>query len=264
MNVLVTGAASGIGRAVVKHFAERGFMVYGIDVKNPGEGENFIGFTADVTDSESLMTVSHALAENNITFEAIVCVAGIHAMASLVEDSYEKIKRVIDVNLFGAMAVCRTFYKNLKPSGRIVIVTSEVATYDPMPFNGLYNVSKTALDSYAQALRQELNLLGQRVVTVRPGAVETPLANASGRATEELAVRTELYHTQAKHFCNLVAKFTGKPMHPGRVAALIYKAATAKRTRLDYSINRHPGLVLLSILPRRLQCVVIKMLLGRK
>lgn len=264
MNVLITGSASGIGRAVAKQFAEKGFKVYGIDVKNPGEGENFVGFTLDVTDTDSLMAVSRSFVENNISLDVIVCVAGIHAMASLVEDKYEKIKKVMEVNLLGTMAVCRVFHKHLTERGRIIIVTSEVATYDPMPFNGLYNVSKAALDSYAQALRQELNLIGQRVITVRPGAVQTPLADASGKATEELAERTELYHRQAKHFCNLVRKFTGKPMPPERVATLIYTAARRRRVRLDYSINRHPGLVLLSILPRRIQCAVIKMLLNRK
>lgn len=264
MNVLITGAASGIGLAASEYFLKKGHTVYGIDAKGSEEREGFIGIVADVTDSEALSEIGNKLTESGVMLDVIVCVAGIHAMASLVEDDYVKIKRVIDVNLLGTMAVCRVFHKHLVPKGRIVIVTSEVATYDPMPFNGLYTVSKTALDSYAQALRQELNLIGQRVITVRPGAVETPLAKESGNATAELAERTELYRKQAKHFSHLVARFTGKPMCPRCIAALIHKAATKKRVRLDYSINRHPGLVLLSILPRRLQCFVIKTLLNRK
>ena len=51
------------------------------------------------------------------------------------------------------------FNKLLKENGRIIITTSEVAPLAPMPFNGIYNVTKTALDSYSQALRQELNLI---------------------------------------------------------------------------------------------------------
>jgi len=148
--------------------------------------------------------------------------------------------------------------------GRIVILTSEVATLDPMPFNGLYNISKTALECYAQALRQELNLLGQSVVTVRPGAVATPLAKGSKDSTAALAEKTELYKKQAKHFSSIVEKFTGKPMPPERLAKTIYKASTARHPRYSYSKHRNPGLVLLGILPKRAQCFVIKLLLNRK
>ena len=69
-------------------------------------------------------------------------------------------------------------------------MTSEVASLDPMPFNGLYNVSKTALDSYSQALRQELNLLGQVVITIKPGSIETPLSEGSLVDTKNLAENT--------------------------------------------------------------------------
>ena len=133
-----------------------------------------------------------------------------------------------------------------------------------MPFNGLYSVSKTALDCYAQALRQELNLLGQKVVTVRPGAIETPLARGSLDATARLADTTELYERQAKHFLSITKRFMGTPMKPEALAGLIFRAATAKHPRLIYSKNRSAGLLLLNLLPKRMQCAVIKMLLGRK
>ena len=146
--------------------------------------------------------------------------------------------------------------------GRIIIVTSEVASLDPMPFNGLYNVTKSALDTYAQALRQELNLIGQKVVTVRPGAVATPLSSRSMEATRELANTTVLYQKQAKNFAGLAARFMGTPIKPDTLAALIYKATAAKKPKLIYQKHRSPGLVLLNILPKRLQCALIKLLLN--
>ena len=87
----------------------------------------------------------------------------------------------------------RLFHSLLTESGRIILVTSEVAYLDPMPFNGLYSVSKTALECYAQALRQEINLLDQKVITIRPGAIKTPLCDGSLTDTESLAAATELY-----------------------------------------------------------------------
>lgn len=262
MNLLITGAASGIGHAATDYFIKHGHNVYGIDVVKATEQENFHGFAADITDEGSLQHVKESLRQNNIVLDAILNIAGIHKMASLVESDYAAIKQVVDVNLSGTMLVNRVFHECLAENGRIVIVTSEVAGFDPMPFNGLYNVTKTALDSYAQALRQELNLLGQTVVTVRPGAVETPLSSQSMMATQELADTTALYQKQAKNFAGLAARFMGTPIKPEVLAALIYKAATSKHPRLIYRKHQNIGLVLLNTLPKRLQCAVIKFLLN--
>ena len=175
-----------------------------------------------------------------------------------------KMKKVIDVNLLGTMLVNNVFHSLLVKNGRIIILTSEVAPFDPMPFNGLYNVSKTGLDSYAQALRQELNLINQKVITIRPGAVETPLSNHSMTDTQNLANETNLYKNQASKFVSIAEKFKGKPIAPIKVAKLIYKALTKKRPKLIYSIHQNMGLVLLSVLPKRMQCWIIKLLLNNK
>ena len=261
MDLLITGAASGIGLAVTEYFLSRGHRVFGIDIAPTGQRENFHSFQADITDEAALLPIREQLCRQGIALDAIVNIAGIHAMASLAESDPALMKKTVDVNLWGAMLVDRVFHSRLKERGRIIIVTSEVAGFDPMPFNGLYSVTKTALDAYAQALRQELNLIGQRVITLRPGAVRTPLCSGSVKATETLAQTTKLYEKQAKNFSRLAAKFMGKPIAPEALAALIYKAATAKRPRIIYKKHQNPGLVLLSLLPKSWQCAIIKWLL---
>lgn len=261
MHLLITGVASGIGRATTEYFLRHGHVVYGVDLTSSPERENFRGFVADITQEESLQRIKEYFEENNIMLDAIVNVAGIHMMASLVESDYSAMKKVVDINLCGTMLVNRVFHSCLKEKGRIVIITSEVAGFEPMPFNGLYNVTKTALETYAQALRQELNLIGQSVVTIRPGAVETPLSSHSVKDTQGLAQNTELYKKQAKNFSGIAAKFMGRPIPPESLAALIYKATRTKHPKLAYCKHRNPGLVLLSLLPKRWQCAVIKFLL---
>lgn len=261
MNLLITGAASGIGRAAVEHFIEHGHKVYGIDMSPVPERDGFHGFVVDITDEAAVLCVRDHLLAKGIVLDAVVNVAGIHKMASLVESDYNAMKRVVDINLTGAMLVNRVFHRCLRPGGRIVIVTSEVASFDPMPFNGLYSVTKTALDAYAQALRQELSLIGQSVVTIRPGAVATPLSSRSVKDTRDLAETTVLYQQQAKNFSGLAAKFMGKPIAPEKLAALIYKATTVKHPKLIYQKHRNVGLVLLNMLPKRWQCAIIRWLL---
>ena len=261
MNVLITGVASGIGRAVADQFLSRGHVVYGIDRLPAAEQERLFCCVADITDENSLHQVAQQLQKQGVVLDAIINIAGKHIMASLVESDFQKMKQVIDINLCGTMLVNRVFHPYLSKKGRIVIVTSEVAAFDPMPFNGLYNVSKTALDCYAQALRQELNLIGQKVVTVRPGAVETPLSAGSVKATADLAESTVLYRHQAKRFSTLASKFMGKPMKASALAVLIYRASVAQRPKLIYQKHRNPGLVMLNWLPKRAQCAIIKWLL---
>jgi NAD(P)-dependent dehydrogenase (short-subunit alcohol dehydrogenase family) len=264
MNVLITGAASGIGAAATKIFLEKGHTVYALDRAPIAEREGLFSFVCDVTDEEALEGVFSNLCEREISLDAILLVAGIHRMASLVEGECDTLRRVIDVNLVGAMLTVRTLHPLLSKNGRIVIVTSEVASLDPLPFNGLYSVSKTALDAYAQALRQEVGLLGQTVVTVRPGAIGTPLCSASLVDTERLADTTELYRAQAHRFLSITKRFMGTPIPPERLAPLLYRATVCKHPRLVYHKHRSLGLVLLGALPKRMQCAIIRLLLGRK
>lgn len=263
-NVLITGAASGIGYATARHFAEQGCRVIAIDRTPLENEENIRFFSADISEEQSLSEVKKALLAECTVLDAIICIAGVHDMVSLVESDFSRAERLININLVGTMRTVGIFHSLLASRGRVVILTSEVATYTPMPFNGLYNISKTALECYADALRQELNLLGQSVVTVRPGAVETPLASGSASATEQLASQTELYKNEAVHFSNLVKSFTGTPIKAEKIARIVYKAATKKHPRYAYSKHRNIGLVLLNILPKRLQCAIIKFLLKRK
>ena len=264
MNVLISGAASGIGRATCERFLHEGHTVYAIDICEMEAKPNLIPYRADITKESELSSVCEQLERDGVTLDALILAAGVHKMASLVEDVPEDLCRVIDVNLLGTMLTCRIFHARLAPKGRIVIVTSEVASFDPLPFNGLYHVSKSALDAYAQALRQELNLIGQKVITVRPGAVETPLANGSLSGTEALAARTLLYQKQSKHFLYFVKNFMGKPMKTERLAAILYRITLRSRVRPIYKVHHSLGLTLLSLLPKSMQCSVIKALLNRK
>ena len=225
------------------------------------EKDNLLSFPCDITNENELLKIKEVLKIKNIELDLIINIAGIHKMASLVEEDFSKIKSLIDINLLGTMLVNKTFHSLLKENGRIIITTSEVATYDPMPFNGLYNVSKAALDSYAQALRQELNLINQKVITIRPGAIKTPLSNNSLEDTKVLAESTILYKKQSYKFYKLVKNFMGTPITPIKIAKLIYKGSTSKHPKLIYKKHRNIGLILLNMLPKRLQCFIFKELL---
>ena len=256
--VLITGASSGIGKSLKDIFLQNNYHVIALDIKEIDPQDTLDSFICDITNKESLQNVKNTLDKQNIKLDYIINVAGIHMMASLVESPLEQMQRLININLNGTMSVNRIFHSLLKEKGRIIIITSEVASFDPMPFNGLYNVSKTALDTYAQALRQELNLINQKVITFRPGAVKTPLCDSSLTGTQNLVDSTILYKKQAGKFLKLVTMFMGKPLSPTKMAKFIYKKSIKKHPKLIYKKHQNIGLVLLSILPKRWQCAIIK------
>ncbi len=259
--ILITGTSSGIGAATKELFLQIGYKVIGIDIKDDIEQENYSFYNTDITNEEHLNFLVDRLKNENITLDAIVNIAGIHKMVSLVENNFNELKKVIDINLLGPMLVNNKCHKLLKEKGKIIIVTSEVATLDPLPFNGLYSVSKIALEQYAQALRQELNLINQKVITIIPGAIETPLQNGSINDTQKLANDTNLYKNESKKFVKITKKFMGTPLKPMKVAKLIVKVTIKKRNKLSYKIHRNIGLLLLNVLPKRLQCYIIKKIL---
>jgi NAD(P)-dependent dehydrogenase (short-subunit alcohol dehydrogenase family) len=258
--VLITGAAAGIGNAVAKRFMENGHTVYALDLRLPQVGTPLQG---DITDETAMQEIFSTLQKDGVRFDGIFHFAGIHMMGSFIETEYAKIKRLNEIDFLGAVLVNKTFYPLLKPQGRIYITSSEVAPLAPLPFNGIYSVAKTAVDAYAQALRQELNLLGQKVITIRPGAVKTELADGSAVSTARLCEETQLYRKQSRNFCGIVKKFTGTPMPVDAFAAFVYKIAMKKRPKPVYAKHRHLGLTLLGVLPVRLQCFIVKKLVNK-
>ena len=265
MKVLVTGATGGIGKCVTEYLASQGVHVYACDIVESDFAYKNVEFIKmDVQDESSIREVFELLSSKGVTLDAIVNVAGIFMIDSFIEAPSNKLKQIFDVNLLGAIQVNKILFPLLKPAGRIIITTSDVAPLDPMPFNGIYNVTKTALDAYAQALRQELNLLSYKVITIRPGAFDTPLSRASLDKTAILAENTVLYKEQSVKFYNLVKSFMGKPSNPKKLAKTYYKALTKKRPKIIY--RKHPNMLLrlLNALPKKLQCAIIKTLLKPK
>ena len=175
--------------------------------------------------------------------------------------SAESFKRIFDVNLYGVFLVNKTFLPLLKQGSRIIITTSELAPLDPLPFTGIYAVTKGALDKYAYSLRMELQLLGIGVSVIRAGAVNTGMLGASTNALDKFCNGTHLYSCNAKRFKSIVDRVEARHISTEKLAKKVYKILKKKRPSFAYSINRNPLLLLLNILPKRFQLWIIKLIL---
>lgn len=255
--VLITGAYGGMGYATAKLLSESGFTVFALDKKVGEPIDNVIPIETDLTDAESLKNAFNKVKETTDKLTAIIHFAGIYRLDSLVEMEEDRFTGIFDVNLFGMYRVNKTFLPLLSSGSRIIITSSELAPLNPLPFTGIYGITKTAVEKYAFSLRMELQLLNIGVSVLRPGAVKTGLLPVSQKELDNFCENTKLYTYNAERFKKIVGSVEAKNVSPEKIAKTALRALNSRRPKYVYNINRNPLLRLLNILPKKWQTKII-------
>ena len=182
--IWITGASSGIGKALAIKFANEGWEVAAsarrenllkeLSDKYP----NIHSFPLDVTDSDKCKSVFKDILEKFENIEICVFGTGIHDPKSEKKFNLEKIRKIMEVNFFGTMNSINSIYDYYKEkkSGQISIISS-VAGYRGLPAAGAYCASKSALTSFAESLHFEMKRKNVRVSLISPGFIKTPLTD---------------------------------------------------------------------------------------
>lgn len=259
--VLITGAYGGMGKATVRLLAQKGFGVIALDRKTEPLGDGIYPIQADITDEQSVQNAFEQVKAITDKITAIIHFAGIYTLNSLVEIENAEFEKVFKVNVFGAYSINRIFLPLLDKGSKIIITTSELAPLAPLPFTGLYAVSKSALDKYAYSLKMELQLLGISVSVLRAGAVDTGMLGVSTDALDRFCQNTKLYSCNATRFKKIVDSVEARSIKPEKLAQKMLKILNKKKPKFAYAINRNPLLLLLNALPKRFQFWVIKKIL---
>ena len=259
--VIVTGAYGGMGYAAVKALRDNGYFVFALDRTVKDAEDGVMPIEVDLTNLSAVEDAFEKVKSVTDSVYSIVHFAGMYNLDSLVEMSEESFTKIFDVNVFAAYRVNKVFLPLLTKGSRIVITTSELAPLDPLPFTGIYAVTKSALDKYAYSLRMEVQLLGISVVVLRPGAVDTGMLGVSIAALDRFTENTELYSCNAKRFKNIVESVEAKSVKTEKIGKKAVKILAKKRPKLVYKVNRNPLLLLLNILPDRLATFIIKKIL---
>ena len=177
--VVVTGASSGIGLALVKAMLAEGYAVLGI-ANNFDKARlshpNFSSRSINLADLDALPeAMSSLLNEIEIPIKALINNAGIGRMGFLEQLSVKDIRLVMDTNLTSQVIVTKAFLPLLKKQGEgdILFMGSEAALKGARQ-GSIYCASKFAIRGFSQALREECGKSGVRVTLINPGAVRTP------------------------------------------------------------------------------------------
>ena len=182
--IWITGASSGIGKALSIKFAEEGWMVAasarreGLLQELTKINQNIHSFPLDVTNPEQCKKVFEDIRKKFNNIEISIFGTGIHDPNSEKRFNLEKIREIMEVNYFGTMNSINSVYDyyNDKKSGQISIISS-VAGYRGLPAAGAYCASKSALTSFTESLRFEMMRKNVRVSLVSPGFIKTPMTD---------------------------------------------------------------------------------------
>lgn len=200
-HIFIVGGASGMGKALARHFIQAGHSISLFDIQDGStalnelqalsQSPNSISFyPLDVCDPQAVDSAFAQAAQVQAP-DMIIHTAGICQSIAFSEQSNEAFKRIIEVNLLGTRYVCAAGIKHLRANGQLVLFAS-MAGQIPCYGYSAYAASKAAVISFAEILRIELKPKGIRLSVVCPPEVETPMIEEERKHRSPVAVRMKL------------------------------------------------------------------------
>lgn len=183
--VWITGASSGIGKALTLEFAKNNIFVIGtarrLDLLNKIKnelsefGNNFETYQLDIT-NYSEIDQFHKKVLSNYSVDCLINNAGITSFKKAIDDSIADIENILCVNLFGSIYAIKTILPDMlaKQSGTIINILSMV-TQKVFTSSSAYTASKSGLMGYTKVLREEVRDKNIRIINVSPGATSTEI-----------------------------------------------------------------------------------------
>ena len=187
-NIVITGVSSGIGRDALRLLHFKGYHIYGsvrkeADAKSLTEAypKGFTPLIFDVQDQEAVTKAAKIVFDSCDRIDALINNAGIAVPGPLQFVSEEYFEKQMDVNLKSVRRITNTFLPLLGAApdfkgapGRIINISSISGLFNA-PFNGVYSISKHALESMTDVYRRELRRYGIKVMAIEPGPIKTKI-----------------------------------------------------------------------------------------
>lgn len=248
MIVLCTGCRSGFGMLIAVSSARAGHTVYaglrdlstGDRLVEEARGLDVRPLQLDVTDADQIEAAIARIVGEHGRLDALVNNAGLGLAGFLEQIGEDELRRLFEVNVFGAWALTKACLPHLRASDEgIVINITSMAGRQAMPGLGAYAGSKFALEGMTEALRHEMRPFGVRVVLVEPGPYKTDLFNRNRWVAREAETEGGPYAPYLRRVEQLVEKMTPRMGDPQEVADLVTRLLKKPRPNLRYPLG--PG-----------------------
>ncbi|WP_017612356.1 SDR family oxidoreductase [Nocardiopsis salina] len=252
---LVTGASSGIGRAVAAALLERGYRVVGTSrkpeaVTDPVPGVEYVAL--DLADDASV----EACAEQVGAVDVLVNNAGESQSGPFEELPGAALERLFRINVFGAVRLTQLVLPGMRERGygRVIMVGSMLASF-PLAYRSSYVASKAAVKGFADSLRREVQPYGVGVSTVEPGSISTGISERRTQYLREDSPFGDEYRTML----SALNANEAKGITAERVAGTVLRAVEAPAPRPLYAVGSNAPVVfaLRRLFPRSLMLRIV-------
>lgn len=270
--VLITGASSGIGKAVAEYLMVKGFRVYGTsrrvlgnieenEASDVATGGFFRIIQMDVTDEASVESAINSVITKEGHIDVLVSNAGTGVAGSVEDVSMEEAYTQFDTNFFGTLRVVKSILPILRKQGfgRIIAISS-VAGVISFPYQAHYSSSKFAVEGLIEALRYEVAPFGISVCLVEPGDTKTGFTKS--RVMAQGSNKESPYYKRLARSLARMAKDERNGDSPAKVAGVVYKMIIKKKppVRTTVGFQYKAILFLKKILPVRVLEKVVGLL----
>ena len=221
--VLITGAASGIGRATAELLAARGHRVFG-GVRAPATTRPLAGVELvplDVRDEASAKACVDEVRRRAGRIDVLINNAGVNLVGAVEETSISQAQALFDTNVIGVLRMIQAVLPDMRRQGAGLIVNiGSILGLIPAPFMGVYASTKHALEGLSESLDHEVRAFGIRVVLIEPHYTRTNLDASAAQAEG----RIDAYAPQRQRTAAVITRETSTGLEPKRVAEEVLRA----------------------------------------
>jgi len=252
--VFITGASSGIGKAIGEFLVEKKYQVYGTS-RNPDrvKDSKFPLVKMDVNDLDSIRKAISEVINKTEKLDVLINNAGVGITGPIEETPETEIKNAFNTNLFGPINVIKEVLPQMRNQGygHILNITS-IAGYMGLPYRGIYSATKAALEITVEAMRMETLQFGIKMTNVAPGDFATNIA--AGRYHSPV-LENSPYKNAYSNTLKLMDEHVDVGEDPMKMAKAVYKIINTPNPKIHYKVGaplQKFSIVLKRILPDKM------------
>ena len=258
---VITGAASGIGRALVERFSKDAIVFAGYRKQSAEEelkkiSSNIIPFRIDLCDDDSILEAIEFIKSKTDKVDTLINVAGCVVAGAIEGINVKELRRQFNTNTFGHLVLTQGLL-SLLDGGRILNISS-MASYGIFPFISPYCASKRALDILFNSLLLETKH-DIKIVSIKPGVIATPLWNKSIEQNTQSIESCKGFENEMAYMIKNADKNEKHGAPVEKVVETVVKADNAKNPKLTYTVGKDAFAArLVSKLPQGFINMIIK------
>lgn len=249
--IFITGASSGIGKAIGEYLSGKNYSVFGTS-RNPDriKDSKFPLVKMDVNDTDSIRIAISEVISQTERIDVLINNAGVGITGPIEETPESEIENAFSTNLFGPINVIKAVLPQMRKqgAGHILNITS-IAGYMGLPYRGIYSATKAALEITIEAMRMETLQFGIKMTNVAPGDFATNIAAGRYHAP---VLEDSPYKKAYSNTLELMDKHVEGGEDPLKMAKVVHKIINTPNPKIHYRVGapmQKFSIVLKRILP---------------